>query len=1075
MAMSMLLLGFAHVILVVLLLHVGGCLLVDPLICDSSCSGIPTADFSSETGVRYTYRYSTAITTTLHGSNIGKDGLTLDCLVDIEVISKCHLMMQIRNSQIKHLSPQREHSVLHLKILRESLERTSLKFSLQEGKVTALCLQEGEQVWALNIKRGLLSMLQTSPMVTKLKEETETDVHGTCTSRYERRGPTLLKSRHLKQCQQSRLANFWPHSVALTEDTMLQMELHCVQRPGKTMIEEVNCTEVVSLATSVRTSEPVKTKSVSMLLLLKAQSGMSLGAESLCPGVLTDLQFEDDRTSRLRKTRLTTPQKVGQTVTLLCSVASDPQLVSQEFLQLVFQLKDMTLPQLKTLWQEASYKCRNDWQPLLDALPACGSENCILLLTDLIMNNELEEGQVNSFLTALALIPQPSPQIIGSINGLLGSPQFRPKAMLAGSSLIYQLCQRFHTSCGEIPQVQSFMRTLQETLSEGCEEKEPYQVRELFYALKSVGNSGLSAAALIPLLNRCMLGHKAELQLRLAATQAFRRFPCSADRSVLLQLYRSSQEDPEVRIAAYQQLILCPDQKVFEVVKMTLRSETSSQVGSFVWSHLTGILQSEDPMKQTLIELLPDDIISRDFEAEFWKYSSYSDHTFVSGFGIKNVETSMIFSPKSFLPRSVSANLTIYLHGRAHNLLEINLHMENFEPLLRSAFGHKKDSEPDGKNRKQEMGRSRRRADEGNRREKETCLSKTDSFLNQARSMLFGRRKADEERPRCWVGLKIFGNELSVFTCDDIYDQVHRVSLNMAGLAVKLLKGHEVQLSHTGVLMTEELVLPSLSGVPIKLDVNMTALLSLHLKGSFNYRDTSHFSLNGYIRPNAYVDLSARMGVNGALGQAAVEWLAELKSSPSLDGSFQLQEGRDIRVTLNTPQDILDIISLSSRVFQLSGDHKEEIKGPKSQIHKTACTPKSWSKMIGWQLCSNVSYPSLASGITFPPTGPIHLSLRLLKLDKGLYYYLLEAAYSLHYKHPVHLILHPITFRRLVFKGSSAVFILACQLSSSLLQPASSIFLPISSRLPRSLAANLPPVSDQGEDISKCKPHKCSS
>lgn len=48
-------------------------------------------------------------------------------------------------------------------------------------------------------------------------------------------------------------------------------------------------------------------------------------------------------------------------------------------------------------------------------------------------------------------------------------------------------------------------------------------------------------------------------------------------RSVLLQLYRSSQEDPEVRIAAYQQLMRCPDQKLFEVVKMTLRNETSSQ------------------------------------------------------------------------------------------------------------------------------------------------------------------------------------------------------------------------------------------------------------------------------------------------------------------------------------------------------------------------------------------------------------------------------------------------------------------------------------------------------------------
>ncbi|MED6244509.1 hypothetical protein ATANTOWER_013821 [Ataeniobius toweri] len=78
-------------------------------------------------------------------------------------------------------------------------------------------------------------------------------------------------------------------------------------------------------------------------------------------------------------------------------------------------------------------------------------------------------------------------------------------------------------------------------------------------------------------------------------------------------------------------------------------------------------------------------------------------------------------------------------------------------------------------------------------------------------------------------------------------------------------------------------------------------------------------------------------------------------------------------------------------------------------------------------------------------------------------------------KHPVRLILHPIIFRRLAFKGPSVVFILACQLSSSLLHPTSTIFLPISSRLPRSLAGNPPPVSDRGEDISKSKPYKCSS
>lgn len=55
-------------------------------------------------------------------------------------------------------------------------------------------------------------------------------------------------------------------------------------------------------------------------------------------------------------------------------------------------------------------------QPLLDALPACGSENCIALLSDLMRNKELEVEQAQAFLTTIALIPHPSPQTIDSIN-----------------------------------------------------------------------------------------------------------------------------------------------------------------------------------------------------------------------------------------------------------------------------------------------------------------------------------------------------------------------------------------------------------------------------------------------------------------------------------------------------------------------------------------------------------------------------------------------------------------------------------------------------------------------------------
>lgn len=129
-------------------------------------------------------------------------------------------------------------------------------------------------------------------------------------------------------------------------------------------------------------------------------------------------------------------------------------------------------------------------------------------------------------------------------------------------------------------------------------------------------------------------------------------------------------------------------------------------------------------------------------------------------------------------------------------------------------------------------------------------------------------------------------------------------------LLLSASQGHEVQLSQQAVLTTDELTLPSLSGLPFKLAVNVTSLLSLRLMGNINYRDVSHFSLSGYIKPRAYVGLSARMGVDGALGLAAVDWFSKLRSATSLDGSVHLQEGRDLRVTLNTPEDVMDVFSV---------------------------------------------------------------------------------------------------------------------------------------------------------------------
>lgn len=59
-------------------------------------------------------------------------------------------------------------------------------------------------------------------------------------------------------------------------------------------------------------------------------------ADSLGPGVLTDLQFEDEGAARPEKARASTPQQASQTVRILCSLTSDPQLVGLNSFQSAF-------------------------------------------------------------------------------------------------------------------------------------------------------------------------------------------------------------------------------------------------------------------------------------------------------------------------------------------------------------------------------------------------------------------------------------------------------------------------------------------------------------------------------------------------------------------------------------------------------------------------------------------------------------------------------------------------------------------------------------------------------------------
>ncbi|NWV12420.1 APLP protein, partial [Ptilonorhynchus violaceus] len=199
--------------------------------------------------------------------------------------------------------------------------------------------------------------------------------------------------------------------------------------------------------------------------------------------------------------------------------------------------------------------------------------------------------------------------------------------------------------------------------------------------------------------------------------------------------------------------------------------------------------------KEHLRDSIPDEILSRDFDRETWKYSSYSDVTFHSAGAGANMEASVIFSPASFLPRSIMTNLTVHLMGQA-----VGVRLENAETLIqkvfkqRSAtfsdyfFGNTNEGIHKSENPAETAGKVKQRKLTSKRynpidhlvtkfgkpklrKTNQNCLGRKYSKMNDLVKK-FTERTVRKEALKCELSMKIFGNELSFLDCEDLRKQM---------------------------------------------------------------------------------------------------------------------------------------------------------------------------------------------------------------------------------------------------------------------------------------------------------------
>lgn len=161
------------------------------------------------------YTYSVDVSTNLgyhqlSSRHSGNDSaLHIDATLSVHFDSPCEGTLRILNVSISHDRnaynpefPDRAGSEF-----KATLEHHPLRFTFDDGLIHELCPDRHEPIWALNIKRGILSMLQNNMRRFDVDHRgEEVDVHGTCDTHYrlyEAKKTSLIvkKSKYLADCR----------------------------------------------------------------------------------------------------------------------------------------------------------------------------------------------------------------------------------------------------------------------------------------------------------------------------------------------------------------------------------------------------------------------------------------------------------------------------------------------------------------------------------------------------------------------------------------------------------------------------------------------------------------------------------------------------------------------------------------------------------------------------------------------------------------------------------------------------------------------------------------------------------
>ncbi|XP_045507000.1 apolipophorins [Colias croceus] len=995
--------------------------LKDPYIC-----GTPTCAASEKfnylTSVSYHYEYKVNVETYFAGSSNNRSTLDIKTEAILQFIRPCEGILRLADvtliDQDENYPVERAEKFIH------ALSLFDLRFSFHDGIISEICPEDGEEDWVVNFKRALLSLYQNSMKRFDINfKGAEQDIQGTCNVDYVVRGQeqtslVLVKTRDLSQCTnrykymsilqtvrydfQSKFQT-WP---------VLKSESKCRITVDHHVYKAVNCKERHLFEPFSGRNSGAMTTVIQDLLLIKEVNKTddeTVDSEKKAWTVIHKrsnllhhhISYGKSDTGELKSAR--------DVLKLLCLVkpnTDDEMSTVDENMdsgstvglwgRLVRSARKLHHPALAQLLARAPSICAGATKHILDALPYIASTGSVELIKDMIIKNEVNNDTRHEWLMSMAMIPRPKLEMLQSMLELLQKQKNDKVISFTVSSMTHSYCRHSGKSLREcceeeVPKqiLEEFQNIINDLITKGVPTLERRDRDSLIIAIKALGNIGGFKQEFSDILMNIIGDSLTPVQVRLTAIDAFRRTPCTETSEYFLETFREDLVDVEVRIASYLQVMRCPNLGTIRKVFHALRHEPVNQVATFVWSHLNNLGQSSLPSRVEIQGLLSGhEMPQLEDNPDFRMFSrNYEQSVFFDQYNAGgNYEANVIFSPDSYIPRSLSLNLTVDMFGESINLLEIKARGEGFERYFESIFGN------NGPLNKEKV------VDRINKLRVFRSASEADDIRGKIDGLGYKNNALKHRFPIAEMGIKVFGNEISFWSAegdDEIRKSLQKLDPKLRIL--EILSGKEISYNKASLFLDTTFSVATGCGLPLNMNLMGTSYVDTKMSGTVldKYTHSGNLDFEGKIRPSVAVNIAATMSVAaGSLASSGIRLSSRLYTATAVEVKLSVRGVGLLRLDLSLPRDKQEIFAAKSELLVLHGDEELPQQGlNKNRIEQNTCSWSTFDKAIGIKVCAAYQFPNMTNlrdAPYFIMSGPAKYIVSLEKADPSAKTYALQ-------------------------------------------------------------------------------------